>query len=540
MLIVASPFRVAAAVGRRGSEMIMATPHTPPATLPPALPRPFNRRPAPEGPCPGEETLGLVRSQVEALLAETPAYHQLPRREQQQLHDRLVHVAGYAAELVRDDWAQSEQLGQRPLIRTRRTLTPETETTAPTQARSQARNRARTPARAQARTQSAADTFRPAAANQIGRVTEETLRAIAFPTFVADLIKSTFQAIVNSTIQQMEAFTDMLENVAKTVDEFMVDNISDTQARGWLAQRYPTLLTTRQEGDGPARLEVRPEADEQPLPDFQQELNTPDRVSSLDEEVVDSVLVPAARRRLAQTRLQMLSTMVMMGLQRIVVRHGRIRATMGFHIDTSDRARSEDASLLDTSVAARASAWYMGFSASVAASVTYVRSTKSESDASLNVNADLTGEVDLTFETDYLPLNRVSTAAQIERIRGNTPNPQANTPRTPGASPAPESSSPSASDMLRTHLERRSAPEAPNLPELPSHAERQQLQEQQQQEQEQGQEQGPEQGQQQADEQPQQDAAVADTPDTGDESAGQQDNNADAGSQALYLPPGAA
>lgn len=432
------------------------------AKLPPALPSPYNRRPAPEGLRPGVETVRLARSQVDALLAETPAYHQLPRKEQRQLKDDLVHVAAYAAELVREDFAHSQRLGQRPLIKTRRTLTPSEQTGSPT-----------------ARSQAAGNDFRPAAANQVGRVTEETLRAIAFPTFVADLIKSTFQAIVNSTIQQMEAFTDMLENVSKTVDEFMADNISDAQARGWLAQRYPTLLRLSQDGNDLPDMEVRPEADEQPLPDFQRELNTPDQVDILNEDVVNNVLVPAARRRLAQTRLQMLSTMVMMGLQRIVVRHGRIRATMGFHIDTSDRARQEEASLLDTSASASASAWYMGFSASVSASVTYVRSTKAESDSSLNVNADLTGEVDLTFETDYLPLNRVSTSAQIERIRANTPNPEANVPRTHNQPVAP--GSPSAGDTLRTHLEHRTAPQAPDLPEMPSHRERQQQQAPQQQ-----------------------------------------------------------
>lgn len=41
---------------------------------------------------------------------------------------------------------------------------------------------------------------------------------------------------MNSTIQQMGAFTEMLENVSKMIDEFMADNISDDQARDWLAR----------------------------------------------------------------------------------------------------------------------------------------------------------------------------------------------------------------------------------------------------------------------------------------------------------------
>lgn len=426
--------------------------------IPAILPRPFNRPPADAGIRPGQETIDLVRTQVNALLAQTPSYHQLPASGRERLKERLVHVAAYAAELVRDDWCQSSRLGQTPLVRTRHIMTPSRDVAATTLA--------------------AADDFQPAAASQIGRVTEETLRAIAFPTFVADLIKSSFQAIVNSTIQQMEAFTDMLENVSKTVDEFMQDNISTDQARGWLAQRYPTLLQIRQGRADRPQLEVADNADQQALPDFRRELNTPQRIDSLDEDLAEEVLVPAARRKLAQSRLQMLSTMVMLGLQRIVVKHGRIKATMGFHIDTTDRARAEEASLLDTSVAAKASAWYMGFSASVATSVTYVRSTKAESDAEINVNADLTGEIDITFETDYLPLNRFASSEKIESIRANTPNPVANQPSAQtGATPPPARREPgsSASDMIRTHLEHRTAPSAPDLPELPSHQERERI-----------------------------------------------------------------
>ncbi|MEC8581305.1 MAG: hypothetical protein VXZ18_11205, partial [Pseudomonadota bacterium] len=73
------------------------------------------------------------------------------------------------------------------------------------------------------------------------------------------------------------------------------------------------------------------------------------------ETTIEETLLPAARRKLAQSRLQMLSSLVMMGLQRIVINHGRIRATMGFHIDATDTASRSDASLLDTSMAASGS-----------------------------------------------------------------------------------------------------------------------------------------------------------------------------------------
>ena len=60
--------------------------------------------------------------------------------------------------------------------------------------------------------------------------------------------------------------------------------------------------------------------------------------------------------------------------------------------------------------------------------VTYVSSTKKDSSDDLDVTADLTGEVDIKFKSDYLPLERFAQPNMIALIQGNTPNPPANTP----------------------------------------------------------------------------------------------------------------
>src|SRR5262245_28371183 len=55
---------------------------------------------------------------------------------------------------------------------------------------------------------------------RVGEVARATLNAIDFPSFVASLIQGTFKAIVDASIQQMEAYAELLKNVAKTVDQF--------------------------------------------------------------------------------------------------------------------------------------------------------------------------------------------------------------------------------------------------------------------------------------------------------------------------------
>jgi hypothetical protein len=266
-------------------------------------------------------------------------------------------------------------------------------------------------------------------------VTRATLNAIEFPKFVADLIKGTFNAVIDASIKQMEAYAELVSNVAKTVDQFMSDNITDNQARDYVAQTWPSHFRIDASGDSPT-VKVRNGADQKEVPDFRAALGL-DQPVDLSDESAESQLVPAARRKLAQGRHQMLSTMVMMGVNRIVITSGRIRATMGFHIDAHDHATAATASEFDESNTTAASGWFGFGGAASVNTVTYVSTTKKDSSDDLNVTADLTGEVDLKFKSDYLPLERMATPQMINAIQGNTPNPAANTPISAGGATQP-------------------------------------------------------------------------------------------------------
>ena len=403
----------------------------------------------------------LTQAQVSALVAAAPVAAELPRGQRQSLERSLGRIARQVATLALEDWRDSETLGQRPVVKTVARLRPVPAAAAVSEAGSDPVTGPR------ARPLRAAD-FRQQATSRVGEVTQATLNAIAFPTFVADLIKGTFSAILDATTSQMDAFMKLLEQVSQTVEQFEDQNISDTQAHAWLANQYPTHLRLESGEEGARAMPIDEGAD--PPEGIRETLSLPEDLTSLDSTSIEETLIPAARRKLAQSRLQMLSSLVMMGMQRIVINHGRIRATMGFQIDASDTARREDASLLDTSVSGSGSVGFGPWSASVSTSVTYVRSTKSDSNAELNVNADLTGEVDLTFSTDYLPLNRMATVERIARIRENTPNPAANAPNAATVSGADTSSGASASDLLNTRLSNRDEVSAPPLPERSSGA----------------------------------------------------------------------
>jgi hypothetical protein len=379
-----------------------------------------------------------VHTQVRALLDASPAFYELPPAKKAEMQQNLEKIAAYTAALIQDEWAASQKLGQTPVLHEQTTITQPVAKAAAAPARILASKGPAPPA---------SDEFSPRAASQVAKVTRDTLNAIAFPTFVADLIKGTFQAIVDASIRQMEAFANLLANVAKTVDQFMADNISDNNARDYLAQSYPGHFKIEAGEDG-ATLKVRDSADEKAKPDFKSQFGLTEDVDISDESAEEK-LVPAARRYLARSRHQLLSTMVLMGINRIVITSGRIGAKMGFRIDTKDVAHAQSASQFDFKNETTASyggglaGFFGGPSMETKNTIAYVSSSKKDSSDEIDVHADLTGEVDLKFKSDYFPMERFANPQLMSLIQGHTPNPAANTPNT-GAAPDKAAAPPAA------------------------------------------------------------------------------------------------
>ncbi len=378
---------------------------------------PFLKEPSENGVHPSPAVRDLALTQVRALLKSSPAYYSLKPERREEMEDNLAKIAAYTAALVQEDWALSKQLGQTPMVR-RRVEQPA--------AMEQAQGPATQPK------EKPPEEFAPRAASNIAKITRETLNAIAFPTFVADLIKGTYIAIIHANYIQIEQFATLLANVARTVDEFMVDNITENQARDYVVQSYPSHFEIDKSEDSP-KVKVRDNAPDT-KPDFKTSFGLNEDVDVSDENA-EEVLVPAARRKLAQNRHQMLSTMVLMGINRIVVTSGHINAKMGFRINTQDLGRAHTASEFDEQNTVHLGyggglmgAIFGGPEGDITNTVTYVSTTKKDSQDDLTVEADLTGEVDLKFKSDYFPVGRFADPKMIALIQGNTPNPAANTP----------------------------------------------------------------------------------------------------------------
>jgi hypothetical protein len=275
----------------------------------------------------------------------------------------------------------------------------------------------------------------------------EMIQKVDFPQFVAGLIDGVFNAIVNSSIKQMEAYAELVKNVSKSADQYMKDNVSENNARDYLAERYPDHFEIDISGDKP-KVRKRQGASEENLPDLQGDLGLPEPVSSVDDDEIESRLVPAARRRMALDRQQLLATMVMMGVNRLVVTNGTIEASCLFELNTTDLVKRkmkqdrasdwhqqnksehgyegsysrESSGFLGLGAKKKLNqSWYGKSTHDDSANFSVSTSRSEDSESKVQMHAKLAGKVNVQFKSDYFPMERMVDLMQIQAIRGKTP-----------------------------------------------------------------------------------------------------------------------
>lgn len=373
-------------------------------------------------PIPPEPVLPIVRDRVREMLMSTPAFRKMPEPQRRELAQGMVRVASYIVGGEYGDNTPSNALVGTALADDRR----------PDTASGDMKNSG------------------AAAATAGGAALADLVSKVDFPKFVAGLVDGVFNAIVNASIKQMEAYAELVKNVAKSVDEFMKDNVSENQARDYLADKYPDQLEINTQNGDP-RVALRPGADDAQMPDFFADLGLPAPAGSVDDQALEEQLVPAARRRLAMDRQQMLATMVMMGINRIVVTDGSIKASVVFDLTTKDAVqRAHDVTRTATFQEQETTrrrpgffGWFSGYSTSdrnTNFTVQTVTTDKDDSQASVDMKAKLAGEVNVRFKSETFPLEKMTEllAPDVrDRVQGRLPQRQASPAAPTPAAPTP-------------------------------------------------------------------------------------------------------
>jgi len=318
--------------------------------------------------------------------------------------------------------------------------------------------------------------FSASAAREGAKVAGLLLKQVKFPTFVASLIEGVFHAIVKSSIEQMEAYTKMIEAVAKSLKQFTDDNVTENQGRDHMVEKFPDVFEIGVDdmSDSPSpKLQLRDGVDESDaLKRVNQQLSfegSPFKSMDLSDENAEKALVLAARMQLAKQRQQLMASLVMMGINRIVVTDGKLSAKIMYDFTARDTrslrrsasaydyARDKDTGAIQTTRAGEGTYDSGGneartrergkdssssdYNADYYAKGTYKEEDKpvmtamsaasEASDSQLQTRVQLAGAVEVNFKSDYLPLDKMATPGMIAAIQGNS------TPVDPNVVPSP-------------------------------------------------------------------------------------------------------
>ena len=386
------------------------------------------------------ETLIAARATVRSLLESSPAYAELPEDKRKQLARDLVQVGAFLAEpgmRVAPKHMSNDVL-----------------------------------ALAQATPGSTLVQDAPKFGTAVRAGVEQAIaliQGVNFPGFVSGLIEGVFHSIVKSSIEQMEAYGKLVADVSKSLNQFRDDNTTANQGRDHLVEQFPDLFQIQMPGEddpfggfggdgappGP-RVTLREGVDERSAAarvSASMPLDKP--ITKLDDEMVEALLVPAARTQLATGRQQLLATMVMMGINRIVVTDGKIQAKVMFDFQARDNRRYQaSATQFDYAKDAagnlamtRGATWeHEGTSKggsytrdkdgavsqegadryskgtykySEQPVISLMSTSRLADDSSLQSKASLLGNVEVNFKSDYLPLEKMASPENIAAIQMN-------------------------------------------------------------------------------------------------------------------------
>jgi hypothetical protein len=378
-----------------------------------------------------------ARQAVKNLLLRSSAFSQLPAETQQKIAQDTVEIAGYLA--------QPEGIPGNKLPSASALADPN-----PNQTHENYQGNLK-------QVNKVGSGFKAQAAREGAEVAGVLLQKVNFPVFVASLIEGVFHAIVHSSIEQMEAYGKLVASVAQTLNQFRDENVSDNQGRDHLVDQFPDVfkLGTSDGGDfmgagggGEPRVQLKDGVDEdEALKKVNSRLPTPVKSMDLSDEDNERELVQSARTQLATSRQQLLATMVLMGINRIVVTDGKIQAKIMYDFQARDHAKTprsaaamdyatdSSGNLQTTTPKARGAGEYSGSSdgseerksgdyytkgqyKNTQQPVITAMSTASEtSESALQTKAQLSGVVDINFKSDYLPLEKMADSFQIGMIQ---------------------------------------------------------------------------------------------------------------------------
>ncbi|MCA9707540.1 MAG: hypothetical protein KDK70_16930 [Myxococcales bacterium] len=234
---------------------------------------------------------------------------------------------------------------------------------------------------------------------------------VDFPSFVKDLLKAVFDANLNVTREQMLEYRKLLKEATQSVSSF-ISKVDDREAFSYLVDKFPSDFSlTIPEEDDKGNLTL---ADKSGKP-----------VDIGSNEVKARIM--DAKLQLAREQRGMLRETLMMGVQRLVVDSGTVKANVAFSIDISqntvDQQKGVTKSQSQKGSTKRGGFFsFYGSGGSEQSTTSNIKVTSTKTTSSTDLAAQMAGSVEINFKSDYFKMdNFVKIITGEDADTGGTP-----------------------------------------------------------------------------------------------------------------------
>ena len=239
--------------------------------------------------------------------------------------------------------------------------------------------------------------------------------SVNFPNFVRDLLKGVFDANMEVSIKQAEQYQELLKQATKSTASFVKD-VAKADSYAYLAENSDFNMSFGDDETGGQ--------ESQPLlmDKDGNEVDTED--SKIKAKIADAQLAIAKERR------KLLRETIMMGINRLVIDKGLVRTKVVFDIQSKSNVtktdQAQDINTKNTNTVEKKKSyntrsWWRGASASNEDITTDTKETSISISSNKGIQSDelkaqLTGEVEIQFKSDYFKLDNF--ASEVEDFGG--------------------------------------------------------------------------------------------------------------------------
>ncbi|MCL6433018.1 MAG: hypothetical protein K6T90_02200 [Leptolyngbyaceae cyanobacterium HOT.MB2.61] len=257
----------------------------------------------------------------------------------------------------------------------------------------------------------------------VGDIASSFMDKVDFPGFVRDLVVGVFDANLAANERQMQAYQNLLRKATQSLSQIMDKHVDDTEAMYRLIQSddqfkgfrigIPSGRSNRRNRGGGGN-DAKQEETKPTL------LDPNNKLVNLDDNAIKAKILDM-KLAMAKEYRTMLRETLLMGVSRLVVEKGTIKAGVIFDIRSTETTYDEsegyerfdrrDMSMREESSHFRTGFWGLGggYSNRRGESRISIKSGDSSAyattDSTTNVSGNITGSVEIQFKSDYFKLD---------------------------------------------------------------------------------------------------------------------------------------